>query len=154
MRLEMSATVDLSGFEEFERKLIPTLDRAVRKTAAQLQTNAKFNVKAMGAVDTGALGESIYVVTSDRNTFEQAAAEARKRRPESKQLKLEIERSEKVEAYVAVGQEYGIHVEYGTRRKDGDIRMAARPFLRAAINANRGTLKKLAEEELRRLKAL
>jgi HK97 gp10 family phage protein len=90
---QINVVVKLNKFPEIGSRMRAMLSAAVRKTAFDLEANAKDVVP----VKTGNLKNSIQTETKgDLN------------------------------ADVRVGAEYGIYVEYGTRK------MSARPFLRPA----------------------
>lgn len=91
---------------------------AVRKAAFDIEANAKQSVP----VDTGALKNSIYTVTDQGSTYGQAVGSASSANPHGHPV-AEAPKPAGISAVVAVGMEYGVYVELGTRK------MAARPFL-------------------------
>lgn len=110
------------------RSLEQRLSRVVLKTAFSIERDAKLKAP----VDTGALRSSIYVVSENANTQENAYSQARARRSKVKLFEpIQTVSIDKLSAIVAVGVEYGALVEYGIHRK------SAKPYLIPAVNANR-----------------
>jgi HK97 gp10 family phage protein len=89
----IGVVVKMNKFPEIGSRMHSMLSAAVRKTAFDLEANAKDVVP----VKTGNLKNSIQAISKDD-----------------------------LNAEVRVGAEYGIYVEYGTRR------MSARPYMRPA----------------------
>lgn len=85
--------------------------------------------KPLTPVDTGFLRASIYTSSPRVNGYAAALAAARSFNPDGEALPPA--QPERLQVVVAVAAEYGAPVEYGTSR------MAARPFLRPAFDANR-----------------
>lgn len=104
------------------------VERALLAGALVIEGEAKLNVQRMNAIDTGFMLNSIYSAAKVESGYSDAKNDAESRgdavmRPEVK--------PEDMTAIVAVGAEYAPHVEYGT------YRMAARPFLRQAVQNRR-----------------
>jgi HK97 gp10 family phage protein len=100
--------------------------RAVRKVAFDIQADAQ----SLAPVDTGFLKSSIYVVTSSSSTYGQAIGASGER-----YLLPEVEKPEDNQtAYVAVGANYGIYLEMGTRF------MPAQPYFYQAVEWGRADL--------------
>lgn len=93
-------------------------DLAIRKAALDIQMQAQATVP----VRYGYLKNSIHIVTHDSSGHAQAQAEARAANPQERMLP-EVARPGELQAVVAVGAEYGVYVEMGTRHQ------AARPYL-------------------------
>ena len=108
---------DFNHFDDLANAFDEAISKVVRKAALDIQGHAAGNAP----VDTGFLRNSIYTVTSDSSDYkggEKALPEVEK--PDDNQT-----------AYVAVGAQYGIYVNYGTRF------MPARAFWEPAIDAVR-----------------
>ena len=108
----------------------------VRRTAFAVEREAKVNAP----VDTGFLRNSIYTVTDRGNGYDRALASATRlgakrhageRRSTEGLMLDEVDTPGDLTAIVAVGAEYGIHVEYGTDRA------AAQPYLSPAVDKAR-----------------
>lgn len=116
----------------------------VRRTAFAVEREAKVNAP----VDTGFLRNSIYTVTDrgssyDRTWYRATRALAKRHAGERRSSKTkewrrvmglmldEVDTPGDLTAIVAVGAEYGIHVEYGTDRA------AAQPYLSPAVDKAR-----------------
>lgn len=153
--LSIELTDDRMG--ELIERMKERAGQAVRTTARNIQIDAQSNAP----VDTGALKNSIYVVTSEGSDYAEAkeaarqavrgektsdeagisAAEAFERQAaeisrgiDALQLKIlpEVEApQDDLTAIVAVGAEYGIYVEMGTSRQ------AAQPYLGPAAEGQR-----------------
>jgi HK97 gp10 family phage protein len=97
------------------------VDKAIRSTAFDVERLSKRNAPWL----TGALKNSIFTKTSQGSGFSQAASDASGKRPGVK-LADPTPDCQLMEAYIAVGVNYGYFVEFGTGR------MSARPFMRPA----------------------
>lgn len=103
----------LSGWNLLPRvpgSLDTAVSRAVRKAAFDIQGMAM----AMAPVDTGFLKNSIYVVTHDASTYERADLRASGKNSDAEMLPEIDEPPNDRTAYVAVGADYGLYVEFGT----------------------------------------
>lgn len=134
----------LSGWNllpEVPGALNTAMSRAVRKAAFTVQRRAMLNAP----VDTGFLKNSIYTVTHDGGGNYDAQAEAADSRRSvvgKHSGRMSAENAVMFEsvdtppndrtAYVAVGANYGLYVEFGTART------AAQPYLLPAVEATRG----------------
>ena len=104
-------------------------DKALLKGAKVIEEFAKENVERMGAVDTGFLRESVYSATEKESGYDAARSAASVR---NRQARMESEvKPDDGEAVVVAGAEHAKYVEHGTGR------MAARPFMRQAIDKGR-----------------
>lgn len=111
--------------------ILPTLGDAARTALSQLVRKAAHDVeslaKANAPVDTGALRASIHVITSDGSDYKAVARQVRrinKKHNTNVQLLTEVERPDSpLQAFVVVGVDYGVPVEFGTARR------AATPYL-------------------------
>lgn len=108
-------------FPELPAAIQTAVKRAVRKAAFDIQADAMRGA----AVDTGFLKNSIYVVTEGSSNYERAAIRAGKK-SDAEMLPEVDPPPDKMTAYVAVGADYGVYVEFGT------INMAAQPYLTPA----------------------
>lgn len=117
--------VDLSGLVNVERKAPKRFDRTVNKIALRCQAEivqnfAPYSPSSPGqppGVDTGTLKNSI--------------------------------RTGKVKArvYKTIARtDYAAHLEYGTTNKDGSTRMAARPFMRPAVERTKKAIPSIVAE--------
>lgn len=118
------------------------LGKVVRETAFQIEAEAKQNAP----VDTGFLRASIHTVTARGQGGQyRAAQEATGKITVDRQMLPEVENvTSELEAIVAVGAEYGPHVEFGT------VDQAAQPFLTPAVEAARETFVQKVAEVLER----
>ena len=99
------------------------IKQVVVKTAMDIQAGAA----SSAPVDTGFLRNSIYTVTPDGSSYGQSGGPTHK----DSYLLPEVGPAEETTAYVAVGANYGIYVEMGTRH------MAAEPYFYPAVEAAR-----------------
>ena len=111
--------------------------RHVRRTAFKVEEYAKVGAP----VDTGFLRNSIYTVTHDSSGYTRASNDAHAQNADAVMLPEVEAPSDALTAIVAVGAEYGAHVNYGTARA------AAQPYLDEAIEQAR----EFWEEGLREL---
>lgn len=101
---------------EFSAEMHRTVSRLVRKAAFDIEADAK----TRAPVDTGFLRNSIYVRTHDQSTYDGSSGE---------QMLSEVNApADDLNAYVAVGANYGLYVEMGTSH------MAAQPYLGPAAD--------------------
>lgn len=120
---------------EIAAKIEETASKVVRKSAFDVQAAAQANAP----VDTGFLKNSIYVEMRDTSTYGQV------QQPEGDQTLLpEVEKPENsTTAFVAVGANYGLFVEYGSAHGP------AQPYLTPAVElyapAFRAALNKILE---------
>lgn len=138
--MELTVKVLKNRLPEIRSVLTFEVDQAVRKAAFDLAAHAK----DLAPVDTGALKNSIWVLTSKDSTYGEALQAALARNPKAQAVSPPAVPPPGT-AYVGAGVHYAVYVEYGTRR------MAARPFMRPAADAVgpglagalRGVLKRL-----------
>lgn len=126
-------TLDTRKLDRIAATLEQKAEAVVQKTAFDIQADAA----GRAPVDTGALRNSIYTVTSRSNGLSAAASAAtsayqakHKRAPEL----VELPRPGPAEAWVGPSVEYGLHVE-----------LTNRPFLIPAVEAARGRFVKALE---------
>ena len=113
------AEIGFNHFPQVAEALHKALSQVVRKTALDLQASAA----SKAPVDTGFLRSSIYTVTSTDSTYGQAGSP-----PGDSSLLPEVAKPEDdLTAYVAVGANYGVYVELGTRF------MPAQPYFYPAV---------------------
>lgn len=124
----------VNHFGEIAAEAQKQVERVIRKTAFAIEREAKLRAP----VETGFLRASIYTVTAGSSrSFARSSLRAAERRQQrtgnlsSQGLFPEVRVSDKYEALVAVGAEYGIFLEYGT------LRSAAQPFMTPAVEAVR-----------------
>lgn len=127
------------------RQTARRLSQVVRKTAFDIVADAKPNTP----VDTGALKNSIYVVTDQRSTYREAQAKAdasvgRAGRKPRRHHPMATGASE-FAAIVGVGMEYGMAVEYGS---DG---RAPRPYIGPAVEHQRRQFPAKCREAMRKV---
>jgi hypothetical protein len=116
---------DFNHFPQAAEAFHKALSQAVRKTAFDIQGHAA----STAPIDTGFLRNSIYVVTHDESTYGNASPSK-----EGSYLLPEIDKAESdTEAWIAVGANYGIYLEMGTRF------MPAKPYLAPAVESVRPT---------------
>jgi HK97 gp10 family phage protein len=113
------------------------LSEIVRRTAFDIEAGAK----QRSPVDTGFLRASIYTVTDKDNGYSKAKSEAKGKNPKAEFADAEGN-VKPLEAIVAVGAEYGIHVEYGARSAP------AQPFLTPAVEAVKGQFEREIKKAL------
>lgn len=92
----------------------------VRKTAFDCQGNIQGFIRANGQVDTGFMVNSVYTVTSEGSTYSGG-----------EQALPEVGGADQTTAYVAVGANYAIFQNYGTRFQPG------KPFFEPGIEQTR-----------------
>lgn len=165
MTADMTVTYT-STLPAMEKKLNTLLERIVAKTAHDIVATAQ----GLVPVDTGALKNSIHAVTAKGLTqYATAAAKAGKKRKDAAMFP-EVRPSDKYEAVVAVGMEYGIYVEYGSAHVRKTTRMStrkagatvmrirdrkyatavpARPFMRPAVQARTDPFNQAVTEVIR-----
>lgn len=100
---------DFNHFQQLADALEEASSQIVRKTAFDIQADAA----NLAPVDTGFLRNSIYVATWDASTYGHGGI--------TPELLDEVETpGSEQEAIVAVGAEYGIYIEFGTRFMPAD----------------------------------
>ena len=115
---------DFNHFPQAAEAFHTAMSQAIRKTAFDIQGHAA----STAPIDTGFLRNSIYVVTHDESTYGQGAEPTK---PGS-YLLPEIDKAENdTTAWIAVGANYGIYLEMGTRF------MPPKPYLAPAVEAVR-----------------
>ncbi len=109
---------------------------AIGKLAFDIEAKAKENITIVDAIDTGACRNSIHTVLPNKDGYIDAELAARSAaasagvhsgRPNTSFKMFNKISPEKEGAVVAVGAEYGVHIEYG---RQGN----ARPFFGPAID--------------------
>lgn len=118
-------------FDEIANALPGIVSEVVRKTAFEVQSDAQ----SLAPRDTGFLANSIYVKTSKESTYSQVEQPTEK---DSFLLEEVSSPPNDQTAYIAVGANYGIYVEYGT------IHASAQPYLTPAVEAGDEALEKAA----------
>ena len=139
---------EMGGFEvvfnrlpELSEAMEKVVDKMVREAAIDIQARAQASLKYGHGVRSGFLKSSIYTVTHDKSTYGQNLEG-------EGELLPEVEKPAESEhtAYIAVGAEYGVYVEYGTSK------MAAIPYLLPAADAVRPVFVELMSRLEERLK--
>ena len=103
--------------------LKPACAEVVKETAFDCQDAIAAQISANGQIDTGFMYSSVYNVTADGSTYGQAQTP-----PGDSYLLPEVEAPPNdQEAYFAVGANYGIFQNYGTRF------LPARPFFEPGV---------------------
>jgi hypothetical protein len=139
MKILMTTKAGRARNVEIAEATLRLLSQCVRKAAFDVQAHAQSLVR----VDTGALKNSIYVVTDQADEYGPAMATATQRyltkysappksRPHQKPKR-------KLEAVVAVGMEYGAEVEYTVEPYLRPAAEAVRPGYQRACTAAMGT---------------
>jgi len=111
----------------------PVLSQVVRKTAMDIVVQAQDNAP----VDTGFLKNSLYMVAQGQSTYGDVGNPAVKEgkhglnKIDSYVLPEIVAPGDDLTAYAAVGANYGVYVETGTKHA------AAQPFLGPAVEAVR-----------------
>lgn len=105
---------------EIGEKLEVAANQILRKAALDCEAAAKGNAP----VATGFLRDSIYTRTATSSGYGQAGEP-----PPGAELLPEVDKPDSGTAYVAVGANYGVFVEFGTSK------MAAQPYLVPAAEA-------------------
>ena len=122
---------EFNHFDQVADALPDILSKVVRKTAFEIQSDAQ----SVAPRDTGFLANSIYVKTSKDSTYSQVEQPTKK---EASLLEEVDSPPDDQTAYVAVGANYGVFLEYGT------IHQAPQPYLTPAIEAGQEALEKAA----------
>ena len=118
----------LKSLNDYEDGVDKKIKEALIKCARGVERDAKQNLTASNAVDTGRLRMSLYTdVQGIKNNEVEIGTDLSKVGPKKR----------KKGPGVGTGVEYAPYVEYGT------YKMAARPFLRPAYNKN---VNKLTQE--------
>jgi HK97 gp10 family phage protein len=104
-------------FDKVSDELIKALGDVVSKTAFDIQALAASNAP----VDTGFLKNSVYTVTSKSSNYDGSGGE--------KMLSETPVPDNDLTAYVGVGANYGIYLEYGT------VHQPAQPYLTPAVES-------------------
>lgn len=116
-------TTGFNNFPVLSEKFDIAISQVIRKAAFDIQAKAQ----GSAPVDTGFLKNSIYTVTSDSSNYGNAGS-----LPKGASLLPEIPGPPDAHtAYVAVGANYGIYVEMGTRH------MPPKPYLDPAVETVR-----------------
>jgi HK97 gp10 family phage protein len=137
--LEIKLTQD--RFDALRGQLREKAGQEVRKAAFAIQADAQ----TMAPVDTGALRNSIYTVTSEGSDYSTALSQAMSANPDAPILPAISPEEASVDdltAIVAVGAEYGIYVEMGTSRQ------AAQPYLGPAAEGQRQAFEQAMQKVL------
>lgn len=120
--------IPYNHFLELAKKYEEAIDKLVRATAFKVEREAKQHAP----VDTGFLRNSIYTRTeTDSGYAKSATAAGRHGGGAGQTLFAEVAQPAPRTAYVAVGAEYGMYVEFGTSR------MPAKPYMLPAVEAVR-----------------
>jgi HK97 gp10 family phage protein len=135
----MADEIEFNHFPQLMEAIHQAANKAVRKAAFDIAAHEQDNAP----VQSGFLKSSIYSEFADSSTYGQGVQG-------EGELLPEIDKAEDdTTAYVAVGAEYGVYVNYGTSK------MTARPFVEPAVEAVRpgfeSAMAKL-EEKLREVK--
>jgi len=140
----MEIRVEITGIDEVIRQLNGLVSEAALQqglAAAAFYVEEQAKVKA--PIDFGFLRNSIYTVTARGSGYGRAAAEAKAANTKARMLP-EVAPPGRLEAIVAVGADYGIYQEMGTRF------MRAQPFMRPAVENNRERIAGIIRDALQR----
>lgn len=113
---------EFNHFEEMAHQVDVAVGKLVRRAAFGIERSAK----KRAAVKTGFMRNSIYSRTEDQSGYTKASAAAGRRNKDATPLP-EVSPPAHNEAWVAVGAEYAIYVEFGTHK------MAAKPYFYPAV---------------------
>jgi HK97 gp10 family phage protein len=113
---------DFNHFPQISDELHTALALAVKAVAFQLQAAIQSNAP----VDTGFLRNSVYVVTIDSSSYGQGGGPTAK---DTYLLPPVGVPDDDMSAWVGVGANYGIYLEFGTRF------MPAQPYFMLAVRA-------------------
>lgn len=143
-------TLDLSGLESVDKNIDDVIKTALRKGGFDVEGDAKKRIRMQGAIDTGALFNSIYTVFSwqEQGTYHSAVAQASQANPQLKVIMLPATPTAKPGEYSAViGSvvHYAIYVEKGTEK------MPPRPFLVPALHGTIGSIEAMMKRVLQEL---
>ena len=116
---------DLEEFNHFA-EMAQQVDVAVGKLVRRAAFGIERSAKKRAPVKTGFMRNSIYTRTQDMSGYTKASAAAGRRNKAEKPLP-EVPPPAHNEAYVAVGAEYAIFLEFGTHK------MPAKPFFYPAV---------------------
>ena len=122
-----------NNFGNIADALPDVLSKVVRKTAFDIQSDAQ----SLAPRDTGFLANSIYVKTSKDSSYSQVGQPSK----EGSSLLQEVEAPpDDQTAYIAVGANYGVYLEYGT------VHQPPQPYLTPAVEAGQEALEAAASE--------
>lgn len=126
--------LDTRVMDRIMRNLDGNAADAIRAIAFSLEAKTKQQIRALQAIDTGAMVNSVYTRTykgagqDGSNTSEgQVHSKVRGLNPDAEVEQLPVPRGPH-EAFVGPSVKYAIAVHYGTGR------MSGRPFLQNAVN--------------------
>jgi hypothetical protein len=121
----------MAGFNHFAdvaNALHGACAKVVKKTCFDGQANIQGYIRMNGQIDTGFMLNSVYVKLIDASTYGQGGIEP----PKDASLLPEVDTPpDDVTGYIAVGANYAIYQNYGTRH------LPARPFFEPGIEATR-----------------
>lgn len=123
----LSVRITRDRLGELSELMRENASKAVRATAFNIVLDAQ----GYAPVDTGALKNSIYVVTDDNSGYQNASSDARAVSADVEMLPEMAAPKSDLTAIVAVGAEYGLYVEMGT------VNAPAQPYLEPAAENNR-----------------
>jgi HK97 gp10 family phage protein len=140
----MEIRVQIEGIDDALRALDNTVrPDAIRAglMAAALYVEGQAKIKVT-RIDFGFMVNSIYAVAQGRSDYTQRLSEAKQANPLAT---MQPEESPgPLEAIVAVGAEYAIYHEMGTRY------MSAAPFMRPALEGSRNQIGQIISEAIQR----
>lgn len=121
-------------FPRISREAAQKAQNVVDKTAFDIQATSQQNIQTMDAIDTGAMVNSAYTVTSKGSAYSEAVSAALELNPDAG-IVSEVSDLKKLQAAVAYAVLYAIYVHWGARG------LAGRPFLLQAVEAHRQRFK-------------
>lgn len=122
----MPTSLDTRVLDDIIRNLPGNRRDAIAKVAFSLEARTKINIRDMGAVDTGALLNSVAVSMQGNSDVDAAMAEARARNPDAEVSPLPVPGDDHT-AYVGPTVGYATEVHFGTGTMPG------RPYLLQAV---------------------
>ena len=155
MSLDADVTLNLSGLDLAADKVRAGLSKGLRAVGFAIEEQAKHNVEAVDAIDTGMLRSSIYTQIEGEDGRPGAIASAKAaadtegkhshEKGEFEEAEPEIEVSGDLEVKVGVAAAHGLPVELGTISVGshggdewGASKMQARPYLHPAVETVQG----------------
>lgn len=146
-------TVKKDVSREVKKALNDAMKELIDETVEVCADRARQNLKAVGAVDTGAGLASIYTATPGNDGFTVAVAKALALRPKSTWFtrpktgygRVDYKDDSYYAGFCAVAAEYLRYIE------QGKVNTAARPFLEPAKQQTDAEFRKRAKEILNRL---
>lgn len=136
--IEVIADDDLRDIDRLLLEMTGVLEKAVAETAFYIEAQAKL----AAPVDTGAYRASIHTLVWGKSNYERAIASATAAALKKKKQVEFVGPAEppanRFEAVVAVGVEYGIHIEYGAFHRRGNTKQLGNRSGRIGVELESG----------------